>query len=157
MKALRIFAAVIAFTLFSTGFTAHAQQASCQKHHGTFQCDWPAFRTLLEKSQTIAIRNENMDRFTGVQLKDLAKSLGKTTVPEKADLGFEIVSVDQAGIIMGPGTSAIAELRIYAKAPMADHYELVWVEHYEGDPDRPWQSSVRALIDQFEDHLKHAK
>ena len=156
MKAVRILAAAIVIAFSCTGF-AQAQQPACNKRASVTTCDWPAFRTLLEKSQTIAIRTGNIDRFTGVQLKELAKHLHKSIVEHNADLGMEVVSVDSNGVVIGPGDSAVAELRIYAKAPMTERYELVWVEHYEGDRDRPWASSVQATVDQFEDHLKHAK
>lgn len=156
MKALRFLAVLTIVFVFGTSINAYGQ-ASCTKHNGISECNWAAFRALLDKAQTVAVRNGNMDRFTGVQLKGLAKSLGKSVVEDNADLGFEVVPIDSNGIIVGPGDTANAELRIYAKAPMADRYEPVWVERYEGERDRPWASSVHSLIDQFQDRLKHAK
>jgi hypothetical protein len=156
MKALRIFL-LASTTLLCTVAVPTQAQSVCTKHHGETACDWKAFRPLLESAQTVAIRTGNIDRFTGVQLKELAKHLHKSVVEGDADLGMEVVSVDSNGIIMGPGDSAIAELRIYAKAPMTGRYELVWVEHFEGDRDRPWASSVQATIDQFEDRVHHTK
>lgn len=156
MKALRILAVTTIVFMLGAGITIQAQ-APCKKNHEVYECDCKAFRTLLDKSQTVAIRHGNMDRFTGVQLKELAKSLGKTVVEDNADLGFEVVPIDSNGFVVGPSDTAIAELRIYAKAPMSERYMPVWVEHYEGEPDRPWASSVHSLIEQFQDHLKHSK
>ncbi|MEO6923319.1 MAG: hypothetical protein ABI142_05790 [Bryocella sp.] len=154
MKGLRILVVIAAILALGTSLSANAQQASCKKHAGTWECNWQAFHVLLDKSRTLAVHNSNVDRFTGVQLKGLAKSLGKSVVEQNADLHFYIRPVDSQGFVMGPGDTAIAELSVYSNASMTDP---IWVEDYYGEPDRPWASSVHALIERFQDRLKSTK
>jgi hypothetical protein len=153
MKMLRFaLGFVVAMGLCGVGF-AQGAAAGCVKRQQTYTCNWDGFRAAMVGAATVAVRSEQLDPYTGVQLKELAKALGKNVVAKDADLGFEVVPVDSNGVRVGPGDEAIAELRIYAKAPMTERYEPIWVETYVGEVDRPWASSVHSVIEQFRGRL----
>ena len=147
--------ALVAVAACSTGFAQNAAPG-CTKQQQTYVCNWEGFRADLSTAATVAIRSERLDPYTGVQLKDLAKSLDKKIVEKDADLGFEVVPVDSNGVRVGPGDEALVELRVYAKTPLTNRYDPVWVETYTGQADRPWATTVHAVIEQFQERIaKH--
>jgi len=148
-------AALVAAAVCGAGL-AQSATPGCVKQQRTYVCNWEGFRANLAAAATVAVRSERLDPYTGVQLKDLAKALDKKVVEKGADLGFEVVPVDSNGIRVGPGDEALVELRIYAKTAMTDRYDPIWVETYTGQVDRPWASTVHAVIEQFQERMaKH--
>ena len=145
-------AASIAMAFCGTGFAQNAAPG-CVKQDKTYVCNWQGFRADLKAANTVAVRSEQLDPYTGVQLKDLAKSLDKKIVEKDADLGFEVVPVDTNGVRIGAGDQALAELRVYAKAPLTNRYDPIWVETYTGQMDRPWTNTVHAVIAHFQERV----
>jgi len=145
-------AAIVALGLCGAVF-AQTPAAGCKKDGQSYACNWEAFQARLKQSNTVAVRAEHLDAYTGVQLQHLAAALGKTVVEKDADLGFEVVPVDSNGVRIGPSDEALAQLRIYAKGFMSSRWEPVWVETYTGQADMPWASTVHETIQQFEDRL----
>ena len=137
----------------------HAQNAApitsagCGVLNNVTTCNWHAFHHLLKKSTTIAVEHTNIDHNTGKQLSELADRLGKTVASpdHPADLTLTIVPAIEHGIDIGPADQPIADLRIYAGPSSSG--QLLWVETFRGDPDRPWPASVHSVIDQFEARL----
>ena len=147
--------ALVAAAVCATGF-AQSATPGCVKQQRTYVCNWEGFRTDLAAAATVAVRSERLDPYTGVQLKDLAKALDKKIVDKDADLGFEVVPVDSNGVRVGPGDEALVELRIYAKTALTNRYDPIWVETYTGQVDRPWATTVHAVIEQFQERIaKH--
>jgi len=56
--------------------------------------------------------------------------------------------VGDDGVVVGPGDQALAVLRVFDTRNGAR--KLVWAEIFTGQPDRPWASDVRAVINQFQ-------
>lgn len=139
--------------------TPHAQKPApatspgCGVLKGVTTCNWHAFHHLLNSSHVITVEHGSIDRFTDKQLAELAERLGKTVASpdHPGDLTFVIVPTDEHGIDIGPDDQPILELQIYSGP--TSHGELLWVEPFRGDPDRPWASSVHSVIDQFEARL----
>lgn len=153
--------AALVSTIFCT--TALAQipappnSPGCSVQKGLRTCNWQAFRQLLDSSHVIAVEHGNLDRFTGVQLSNLAVRLGKTVASSgrPGDLTFIILPASQDGINIGPSDQPILELRIYSGP--TSRGQLLWVETLRGDLDRPWASSVHSVIEQFEDRLAKSR
>ena len=146
--------------LVAAGGVARAQSASeagCTLEKQIYTCNWPAFVQRLNKAHTVAIETESsMDRFTARQLRELAGELGKTIAAEDqlGDLTFLLIPMQSTGVHIGPGGEPLATLRIYASLPGAPRGTLLWAETYTGQPDRPWPTTVHALIEQFHDRLQ---
>lgn len=136
---------------------ARAQStASCTLHKSVYTCNWAAFRQILAASHTVWVPVDPMDRFTAHQLRQLAKSLGKSIAedPQNADLQIDIVPAASTGISVGPAEQALATLRIFVRNPSANQPKLVWAETFRDHPDRPWASIVHATIEQFQARLE---
>jgi hypothetical protein len=133
--------------------SAPATSPGCGVLNNVTTCNWHAFHPLLKKSSVIAVEHGNIDRFTGRQLSELAERLGKTVASpdHPGDLTFVIAPATEHGIDIGPADQPIADLQIYAGP--TSRGQLLWVETFRGDPDRPWPSSVHSVIDQFEARL----
>jgi hypothetical protein len=139
--------------------SAHAQHPAaatspgCGVLNGVTTCNWHAFHHLLNSAHIIAVEHGNIDRFTGKQLAELAERLGKTVAsPDRpGDLTFVVVPASEHGIDIGPADQPILELQIYSGP--TSRGQLLWVETFRGDPDRPWPSSVHSVIEQFEARL----
>lgn len=151
--------AILSIILCTAG---HAQipappnSPGCSVQKEITTCNWQAFRQLLDSSHFIAIEHANTDRNTGKQLADLVIHLGKTigSPDHPGDLTFLIVPTGEHGVDIGPADQPILDLQIYSGPTSSG--QLLWVESLRGDPERPWPSSVHAVIDQFQSHLpKH--
>lgn len=161
MSGLRIHRFASSILLFAGIFciSARAQKSApttspgCGVLKGVTTCNWPAFRHALHNAHVIAVEHGKIDRFTGRQLAELAKRLGKTVASpdQPGDLTFVIVPTGEHGIDVGPADQPILKLEIYSGPTSTG--DLIWSETYHGDPDRPWPSSVHSVIDQFEARL----
>ena len=116
-------------------------------------CNWPAFHDVLSSAHVVAVEHGKIDRFTGRQLAELAERLGKTVASpgQPGDLTFVIVPAEEHGIDIGPADQPILKLEI--RSGPTSRGDLLWVETFRGDPERPWPSSVHSVIDQFEARL----
>lgn len=151
---------VMVGSLVAAGGVARAQNASepgCTLEKQVYTCDWQAFVQRLDKAQTVAVETESsLDRFTKRQLRELAAELGKTVAPEdqSGDLTFLLIPMQSTGVRIGPAGEPLATLRIYASSPGTPRGTLLWAETYAGQPDRPWPTTVHALIQQFQDRVQ---
>jgi hypothetical protein len=143
--------------MVSASGTVSAQQgAGCTLEKQVYTCDWQAFMHRLEKAQSISVETQSMDRFTARQLRQLAGELGKSVSPDsqQGDLTFLLIPMQSTGVHIGPSGEPLATLRIYASEPGSPRGKLLWAETYTGQPDRPWPSTVHALIEQFHDRIQ---
>ena len=145
--------------LVAAGGMARAQtpgQAGCTLEKQLYTCNWQGFVQRLDKAHTVAVETESLDRFTAKQLRELAGELGKTIASEDqlGDLTFLLIPLQSTGVHIGPSGEPLATLRIYASLPGSPRGTLLWAETYTGQPDRPWPSTVHALIEQFQDRLQ---
>jgi hypothetical protein len=143
--------------MVSASGTVSAQQgAGCTLEKQVYTCDWQAFMHRLEKAQSISVETQSMDRFTARQLRQLAGELGKSVSPDsqQGDLTFLLIPMQSTGVHIGPSGEPLATLRIYAPEPGSPRGKLLWAETYTGQPDRPWPSTVHALIEQFHDRIQ---
>lgn len=158
MSGLRILCAMTVLTaMVSASGTVSAQQgAGCTLEKQVYTCDWQAFMHRLEKAQSISVETQSMDRFTARQLRQLAGELGKSVSPDsqQGDLTFLLIPMQSTGVHIGPSGEPLATLRIYASEPGSPRGKLLWAETYTGQPDRPWPSTVHALIEQFHDRIQ---
>ncbi len=117
-----------------------------------YTCNWQAFVERLNKAQTVAVETQSLDRFTARQVRELIGELGKTVAAEgqEGDLTFLLIPMGSTGIHIGPAGEPLATLRIYAPLPENARGTLLWAETYTGQPDRPWPTTVHALIEQFQ-------
>ncbi len=141
------------------GGTARAQavnEPGCTLEKQVYTCNWPAFVQRLDKARTVAIETQQIDRFTAKQLRELVGELGKTvpTEDQLGDLTFLLIPMQSTGVHIGPAGEPLATLRVYASLPGTPRGTLLWAETYTGQPDRPWPSAVRSLIEQFHDRLQ---
>lgn len=132
---------------------AQVSAAGCTIDHKVATCNWSSFRKSLDSARVVKAEYANMDRSTGSQLKELAKSLGKGVAggDEGADLTFTVVPADVTGMDIGPADEEILELRVYAGG--SSRGKLIWVETYRGQKDKPWPANVHAAIEQFQARL----
>ena len=145
--------------MVAAGGVAQAQtsEAGCTLEKQVYTCDWQGFVQRLDKAHTVAVETQSsLDRFTAKQLRELAGELGKSVATEdqSGDLTFLLIPMESTGVHYGPAGEALATLRIYAPAQGTPRGTLLWAETYTGQPDRPWQAIVRALIQQFQDRLQ---
>ncbi|HTF69277.1 MAG TPA: hypothetical protein VK638_42025 [Edaphobacter sp.] len=114
-------------------------------------CDWGSFRAKLASAHVVRAEYGDMDRAAGSQLKELAKELGKTvaTKDEPADLTFKVQPASFSGIDIGPADEEILQLLVYS----GGRSQLVWVETYRGQKDRPWPANVHSAIQQFRERV----
>jgi hypothetical protein len=145
--------------LVGAGRVVSAQSANepgCTLVKEVYTCNWPAFVQRLDRAHTVAVETQQLDRFTAKQLRELVGELGKTVAPEDqlGDLTFLLIPMQSTGVHIGPGGEPLATLRIYASLPETPRGTLLWAETYTGQPDRPWRSTVHALIEQFHDRLQ---
>lgn len=129
--------------------------AGCVLHRHVYTCNWAEFRATLSTAHTVRVPVDPMDRFTAVQLRRLARSLGKTVSPkgQPADLEFDVISAASQGVSIGPSDQPLATLRIFDIADPGRRPRLIWAETFRGQPDRPWASQVQAAIAQFQARL----
>jgi len=159
MLGYRMGCVVMMLSALATGGVARAQKANeqgCTLEKQVYTCDWQAFVHRIDKAHTIAVETQQIDRFTAKQLRELVGELGKTVAPEDqpGDLTMLLIPLQPTGIHIGPSGEPLATLRIYASAPGTPRGTLLWAETYTGQPDRPWPSTVHALIQQFQSRLQ---
>ena len=138
------------------GVSAGAQaQAGCEQRGDAYVCDWKSFQQTLSRAHTVGVVGDRIERYTAVQLRHLATELGKSeaTGEERAGLTFSVEDPPKSGIAYGPMDHPLAELCIYDNR-LEGPNKLVWVETFRGQADRPWQSTVHAVIAQFEERFK---
>jgi len=141
--------------------TAQPQQpavlAGCTTKNAQPTCDWYWFRKTLDSAHSVKVKYDPMDRSTGAQLEDLAKTLGKSVAAngETPDLTFTIAPAPTTGIDIGPGDEEILELKVYSDASAPQ--KLIWVETYRGQKDRPWPANVHAAIEQFRKKVEKSR
>jgi hypothetical protein len=147
---------VLTAILSASGTGSAQQSAACTLEKQVYTCDWQAFMHRLEQAQSISVETQSMDRFTARQLRQLAGELGKSVAPEaqQGDLTFLLIPLQSTGVHIGPSGERLATLRIYAPEPGSPRGKLLWAETYTGQPDRPWPSTVHALIEQFHDRIQ---
>ena len=123
----------------------------CSVDGRSLTCDRGEFLKRFAEAKTVALESVPRDRVADGQLASLSKSLGKTVVPGAADLTLRVVRPPDSGIAVGTGDEDLGSLRVFATKDGPNR--LVWVEHYRGQPDTPWQAVVRALTQQFQGTL----
>ena len=125
------------------------------QHKGEYTCNWISLQSAFDRSRTIALRTEPMDRSTAAQLRRLIAELGKVPAAEgqPADLTFAVVPVPPNGVDMGPNDHELARLLIYAPSQASAQGLLLWAETYRGQGDRPWPAQVHALLRQFQERF----
>ena len=159
MSGSRFVRALIVAGLLGAGRIVWSQapnEAGCTLEKQVYTCNWQAFVARLNHAKTAAVETQSLDRFTARQLRELVGELGKKVAPEDtaADLTFLLIPMQSTGIHIGPAGEPLATLRIYAAAPGNPRGTLLWAETYTGQPDRPWPSTVHALIEQFRDRVQ---
>jgi hypothetical protein len=153
---IRLFVAAVALQLAITS-PAHAQAPilqACTQVKDEIKCDEPSFSAALKAAKTVAIATRPENRASESALRGLIHDLGKTEQPEPADLTFELVRNDQAGLFYGPGDRLLAVLRVYAHGAQGGRGPLVWVESYAGEPDVPWPAVAHRAMQQFKSEFK---
>jgi len=152
MKWLRVWVGIVLLPVAVCGTCVAQGQdvAGCTVQKGVSTCRWDVFQQVLAAAHTVSVPPSPRDQFTETQLRKLVGDLGKSVSgPEqKADMKFDIVAVGNNGIVVGPGDQPLAVLRVFDTREGPG--KLVWAEVYTGQPDRPWGSTVRAVIDQFQ-------
>ena len=137
---------------------AQDQTAGCTLQNQIYTCNWQAFRSKLDSVRTVAVETKPMDRIAAARLRKLAEELGKTVASgeQPADLTFLLIPLEPNGVHIGPGGEPLATLRIYAPGSGTTRGTLLWAETYTAQPDRPWPTTVHALIEQFKERIsKH--
>ena len=131
---------------------AAGQGSGCTLAKAIYTCDRTAFRRALRAAKTVSLETQPRDRVAAGQLRRMAESLGKEVSPVEAsgDLTLLLIPVDRNGVLVGPGGAELATLRVYGAAVDGQRGPLLWAESYSGDADRPWPTTVQALIQQFE-------
>jgi hypothetical protein len=150
---LTIYLALV-ITVVSAQAQSPAKLAGCKTDQGQTTCDSYWFQKTLDTAQVVKVEYSERDRATGSQLKDLAKTLGKSVAKEgeTPDLTFTVQEAQVAGVDIGPADVEILELRIYSNEN--SERKLIWVETYRGQKDIPWPANVHAAIEQFLQRLK---
>jgi hypothetical protein len=129
-------------------------RAGCVLDHHTYTCNFGAFHHMFHRSKTIAIEASPRDHAALSQLTELVAALNRTVAPDgQGELVFTVLPLDHGGVIIGPGDVDMATLRVYEQGSDGAHGELLWVETYRGQSDRPWPATVYALIRQFHDRM----
>jgi hypothetical protein len=157
---MRIHARVSAVAIFLVASILPSVRAQapasigCTHSKNSYACDKIAFENYLKTARTVAIEPQSAVHNSEPQLRDLARSLGKTPQPAPADMAFQLIPVDFDGVNYGPGDRELATLRIYTMTPQGTRGPLIWVENLYGQPDMPWPTVVHAIIQQFKTDLK---
>lgn len=127
--------------------------AGCTTKDGQTTCNLYWLRKALGEAHTVKAEYGERDRATGAQLKDLAKSLGKTVAApdEPADLTFTVAPAPASGVDIGPADEEILEFKVFSGSDAQK--KLIWVETYRGQKDVPWPANVHAAIEQFRKRL----
>lgn len=133
-----------------------ADLAGCATKDGQTVCNLYWLRKTVDAAHTAKAEYGERDRATGAQLKDLAKSLGKsvTKAGQPADLTFTIAPAQLSGVDVGPADEEILELKVYSGED--SQRKLIWVETYRGQKDRSWPANVHAAIEQFRKKLSQS-
>ena len=99
-----------------------------------------------------------MEQTSSTYVTRALQHLGKSVADSRdgAELIVAVEQPPQAGINFGPGDQCLGQLLVFAHdSSQGDRRgELLWVESFYGQPDRPWPFVVTALVDQFEDRFK---
>jgi len=152
IKMMRVWVGVLLLAGGACGTNVAQGQdvAGCTMQKGVSTCRWSDFRQVLAAAHTVSVPPNPRDQFTETQLRKLVGDLGKVVSgPEqKADLLVDVVAVGDDGVVVGPGDQPLAVLRVFDTRNGAR--KLVWAEIFTGQPDRPWASDVRAVINQFQ-------
>jgi hypothetical protein len=127
--------------------------AGCKKTNDKTTCNLYWLRKSIEEAHTVKTEYQERDRATGAQLKDLARSLGKSVAApgDTPDLTFTIAPAPISGVDIGPADEEILELKVYSVEDAKQ--KLIWVETYRGQKDKPWPANVHAAIEQFRKKL----
>ncbi len=147
--------ALCAAPVRAQGSSTAPAEGGCTRQKDTYTCDWEAFRRVLPHMRSVTVETQPMDLFTAGELRRLADRLGKNVAArgQPADLTFLLAPVEPSGIDFGPADRPLATLQIYRGNDMTGGRKLLWVETFSGQPDRPWPTTVHALIQQFETRL----
>lgn len=134
-----------------------ASDAGCMQRKGEYTCNWSSFKAAFDRSHTIALETDPLDRTAGSQLRRLVTELGKVPVTgnETADLTFALSPVPPNGVDYGPSDHDLARLRVTAHSSSGNPV-LLWAETLRGQGDRPWPAQVHTLLTQFQDRFSHA-
>jgi hypothetical protein len=154
-RRLIVFAVGPVLSLGAAGMWAQASNdAGCAVERNLATCNWTGFRKALNTAQTVKVEYRERDRSTGSQLREMVAKLGKTVArgEDKPDLTVSVIPADTTGIDVSSADKEILELHIYAGDSGVQN--LIWVETYVGQKDRPWPANVHATISQFLDRLK---
>jgi hypothetical protein len=132
--------------------SAQTNVAGCTVKQDKMFCNWPAFKQALASTNAVKLEYSERDPATGLQLKDMAKKLGKNIAKdgEGSDIIFTVVPAIVTGIDVGPADKQILELRAYSTNSRRN---LLWVETYIGQKDKPWSMNVHEAVAQFLERL----
>ena len=138
-----------------------AQVGGCTLQKGIYTCNLRAFEHALAAAHTVTVETEALDRYTATQLRQLARTLGKSVLSTEtengpasaADLTFLLIPAGNRGSTFGPEDHELATLQVYAPGNGSPHGTLLWAETLRGQGDRPWPAQVHALIEQFQAEL----
>ena len=144
-------------TIAPVGIRAQNNDAGCTVEKNQATCNWAAFKKTLDAAHTVKVEYRDRDKSTGAQLKTLVDKLGKTLVTgeDKPDLTMNVIPATASGIDMDSGDKEILELHVYAGESSPQN--LIWVETYVGQRDRPWPANVQMTISQFKKRLAKEK
>lgn len=157
MKKILVLTFSSALALSATGGYIQAQGTSgCVTTNDRTSCNWSAFENTLNTAHLLRLEYKAGDG-SSLQLKEMAKSLGKTVAQkgERADLTVTVVPAVITGVDIGPADKEILELRFYSGGDGKPR--LVWVETYIGQKDKPWPANVHEAIQQFLKRLPQNK
>jgi hypothetical protein len=128
---------------------AQAQTTPCTLHNHVCTCNQADFQRALAQARTVTVEAQPSNRTATTQLTQFVTSLGKQVVPANPDLAFLITPIDTTGIYVGPAGVDLITLRIYAPSTGSERGPLLWAETYRGQPDMPYPSQVRTVLEQF--------
>ena len=138
---------------------AHSNLAdlpACTLQGRNYLCSKPNLQQAISLASTVRIVSQPANHASDAALSSLAQTLGKAVLAgdqSHADLTLRLTPIEPAGVTVGTGTVDLAMLNIFVAAPGDPTAKLLWSETYNGDPDMPWPSVVRALTRQFKSHL----
>ena len=133
--------------------TTLADLPACTLQGKNYLCSKPALQQALAAAHTVSLVSQPANHASDAALASLAKSLDKSIVAGPADLTLRLTPIEPAGVSVGANTVDLAMLNIFLAAPGDPTSKLLWSETYNGDPDMPWPSIVRALTRQFKARL----
>jgi len=141
--------------LIAPGLLAQAPSSfGCTVRKGYYQCDREEFLAALKNAKTTAVESKPFDTATTNSLVKLVRTLNKTEVTNSADLTFVLIRAQAEGIFYGPSDRELASLLVYVGPPSGPYRKLIWVETFNGEPDRVWPIVVFDILKQFKSGLR---